>query len=177
MLVANTLLARGVTSILVATVYTGLLVSWPFLACQDGVILLGSKSFLEATKSALRLLQHQDAEAYEFVTEHLDVIVAGPSSRVYPELPLAICTIGSRARQAGETWYASCLAHEAYHVYLRDHPSGRLTPWRGEDAEERCVAYQRYVILRIGGSPALRQYLDGTVRLRYWEVHPLKQDW
>ena len=160
-------------SLLFALAWELLLVLGVRFAVEDGVVILGPQSFVEETENVLRLLKEQDPAAHGLITRHLDVIASGPRSRVYAAPVVSFCTIAPRTRQAGTAWYASTLAHEAYHVFLQS--SGYR--WQGSEAEQACLGYQRDVARIVGANADLLQHLDGALALRYWETQPSTQDW
>lgn len=147
--------------------------SW-WVSPYEELFLVGSKQFREDTKAALRLLQARNQRAYAFTTGRIDLVIEWPNSRVYPELPLTVVTIGRKVRSAGPVWYASHLAHEAYHVYERNQTQGE---WQGELPERRAVDYQRAIARNMGANDALLRYLVSTKASRYWEQPPFAQHW
>ena len=160
-----------------ATMLTVALASGYTMHIHDGVVLLGSRSFIEDTRTALELLYQRDPGAHTFVTTSLDVIAEGRISRVYPGLPLNVMTESARSRAPGPMWYASNLAHEAYHVYLHDRPAPDGPSWRGLEAERACLTYQHAVASRLGADYALLHHIEHGLERRYWEVSPAAQTW
>jgi hypothetical protein len=142
---------------------------------HNGLLLIGPASFIEETQGALDLLAERDPEAYVFVRQTLAVVVQARTSRVYP-FP-NVTTVSERVRKSGPEWYASSLAHEAYHIYLYHQSAATATPWQGSEAERVSLSFQYTVASRLGAKDATLRHLDDALALRYWEVMPSEQSW
>jgi hypothetical protein len=147
------------------------------IGVHDGVVLVGSAAFVQETRDALTLLFVRDPEAHAFVVGSLDAVVSGRISRVYPTTPLDVTTMSARTRAAGTTWYASSLAHEAYHVYQYDEYVRARTPWQGREAERQCLVFQYGVAQRLGATASALDHINYGLNLRYWDVQPVAQTW
>ena len=144
-----------------------------WIAIQDGIVICGSPCFVDQTTAALAYIGTRCPEHLTFISTYLDLILPGTASRVDVGLPVSICTVAPGTRHAGITWYASCLAHEAYHVYLQRSGLASSCP----HAEILCLRFQRRVATQIRAPSQEIQYLSQAASLRYWEVPESEQNW
>jgi hypothetical protein len=124
----------------------------------DGIEVRGDLSFRARTREALGLLR--ETAAISLVQAHVRVIRQGKRSgmRAWGNEPTFVA--GRATWQHSALWYASAIAHDAYHAKLYDtatKTNGGREPsadqWTGVEAERKCLDFQ-YTVLRALNSDA-----------------------
>lgn len=84
--------------------------------------------------------------------------------------------VGNKTAQASVSWYASAIAHDAYHSKLyhdyKDAYGGRVPDlvWSGYDAEMRCLEYQIGILEKIGAPKAEIDYAKSLRGTNWWDA-------
>jgi hypothetical protein len=140
------------------------------------IVIVGDKNFIVQTQKALALLKEKDHKAYFFSQTYLSRIVLSKNSGVKPWQQLPTYEVGQLTAYYGLEWYASTIAHEAFHSklyfdYLNKNPdSGRIpeTIWSGQEAELKSLNYQYRVLKKLGATLAMLRYLHSVSESEYW---------
>src|SRR5207245_4089030 len=79
--------------------------------------------------------------------------------------------VGNRNWQHSVLWYASAIAHDAYHSKLYHETQNSLggkepdaNAWTGTDAERKCLAFQRKVMVELNADPKTIAYLEDCAK-------------
>lgn len=126
-----------------------------------GIGVRGDPAFVAQTRAALVLLQAHAPEAVEIVRRGIGTIAAAERSGLDPFTRgrRPVFQVGPRTASASPTWYASAIAHDAFHAVLyleAAQRGGRPVPddaWTGPGPERQAIAFQLGV-LRAVGAPA-----------------------
>ena len=126
----------------------------------NGIKLSGSEKFIEKTKRALALMP---AEYLDFAVDHLGEIFETEQSGVIPTHTPARFGVGKSTWSASLTWYASCIVHDANHVWL--YRKGQ--PHSGKEPEARCMEKQIAFLEAIGGPKHEIEHLKNLIKTGY----------
>ena len=126
----------------------------------NGIKLTGSEKFIEKTKRALLLMP---TEYLDFAVEHLGEIYETEQSGVMPSHAPARFGVGKRTWDASLTWYASCIVHDANHVWL--YRKGE--PHSGKEPEARCMEKQIAFLEAISAPKSEIAHLKNLIKTGY----------
>lgn len=140
----------------------------------------GNKDFIDNTGEALNLLK--GLPELDFIEEHIKLIKQAESSGMDAKNKIPTSEIGNTYLE-DPAWYASFLAHEAYHSYLYKEgiKKGILddSNWVGRQAEIKCLKFQLAVIKKITKDKSLigevRNLLNNPGN--YFEIEKDYRDW
>jgi hypothetical protein len=92
--------------------------------------------------------------------------------------PRPTFTVGAPTWRHSAIWYASAIAHDAYHAELygaaKKNAGGKepcAAVWTGPEAEKRCLAFQRDVIAALGGDENMLAYIDRCAQNPTYQGH------
>lgn len=149
------------------------------------VAILGDEYCQVETAAALNLLKSQARPNYDLVLRHIGVIEcadAGTGIFVWEDPPRY--RAGAATVQAGRTWYAGTIAHEACHAiqyqdYAQAHPTEEVPPeaFSGELAEAECLGTQKDALTQIGAGEEALETVRNALSTRYWEVEYEERWW
>jgi len=131
----------------------------------EGIEIRGKPEFLFCTQESLGRLQ--STSQFELIRNHVRVIRQGKRSgmKAWAKRPTFI--VGKATWQHSTLWYAGAIAHDAYHAKLyRDakKEKGGKEPdadaWTGAEAEMKCLAFQRQVLLDLHADEKTIAYLE-----------------
>ncbi len=131
----------------------------------DAIEIRGGSEFLLRTQEALALLR--PTSRFADVQSNLGLIRQGKRSgmRAWAQAPTFV--VGKRTWKHSALWYAGAIAHDAYHAKLyadakRAHPGQEPEAdfWTGTEAEKKCLAFQRQVLLELKADEKIISYLD-----------------
>jgi len=132
---------------------------------MDGIELRGSDKFLIRTKEALCMLR--SVPHFGVIRANLAVISQGQRSGMKAWSPKPMLVVGTATWNHSALWYASVIAHDAYHAKLyREAKSkaGGIEPaadsWTGVDAERQCLAFQKQVLAHLGADEQTIAYIE-----------------
>lgn len=135
----------------------------------QSIIITGSPEFISKTKAALKILE-QTPEFY-IVQSSLGAIKSTKHSgvNVCPDIPVYM--VGEATSQSPLLWYASTIAHDAYHSFLYHHEKERLggkepafESWMGKEAEKSCLVFQLGVLQKFTHEECMIGYLQELIR-------------
>ncbi len=135
----------------------------------DGIEIRGRPEFLLQSKQSLELLKPM--AQFKVIQANIAIIRQGNRSgmRAWTENPTFI--VGRRTWEHSVLWYASAIAHDAYHSKLyreAKNAMGGAEPeadaWTGVAAEKQCLAFQREVMLDLNADPETIAYLEDCVK-------------
>ena len=115
--------------------------------------LRGNQSFITKTQRALKYIERRTQGYLQFVEEHINVIAKGPQSGV--SVTDSVFYVGSKTYCASTEWYASCIVHDATHVWL--YRQGK--PHGGREAENVCLDRQREFLIAAGAESSTINYI------------------
>lgn len=126
--------------------------SQPFYPITSIQIQSSNTAFISATTDALHLLE----KSQNFLTAkpYIGIIQEGDHSGMSAWLTPPTYSVNKTTWSAENLWYASTIAHDAYHSYLyhkylEQHPGETSVPadvWTGKQAEIDCMTYQKKVL-------------------------------
>jgi hypothetical protein len=130
-----------------------------------GMEIRGGREFQRRTGEALALLQ--SLSEFEMIHAHLAIIRQGTRSGITAWAERPVFTVGAPTWNHSALWYASAIAHDAYHAKLyRDAKQRqpdrkpRVSAWSGNAAERICLAFQRDVLLSLNANKTIIEYLE-----------------
>ena len=135
----------------------------------DGIEVRGRSEFLLRTGESLALLGR--AARIGFIQANIAVIRQGRRSgmKAWAEKPTFV--VGNRTWQHSVLWYAGAIAHDAYHSKLYHETKNSLggkephaDAWTGADAEKKCLAFQREVMVELNADPKTIAYLEDCAK-------------
>jgi hypothetical protein len=150
----------------------------------------GTPEFVFRTNGALTLLQRSGD--LPLIERHIHTIREARKSGivVYGE---PVFLVGQRTWQAPLVWYASAIAHDAYHVVLYRTAKQRSWSWlfrpgawSGRDAERKCLTFQLQVLQKLEAPLGMLCCIKGhllnpTYQVDYWNrrtyLRRLQQNW
>ena len=111
----------------------------------DNIEIQGDKNFINKTKSALKLLSR--SKTFQEIKKYLGKIkqTEKPTTVMVPWEKPPTCEVG-QTYKSDIKWYASTIAHEAYHSYLYHNNQ----EYAGKNAEQNCVNIQIKVLEELG---------------------------
>ena len=130
---------------------------------EGKVEVVGSPSFIEATKAALRLLRERAPEQADFLEHHVSRVQRHCPSGAAIGRPRSVVHVSDRLWTLPTAIYASMLVHEAVHFYQyrADPRAPRCRPER----EQEAIAYQLDVLHRLAPTSPFIDHLrkqEGT---------------
>ena len=138
----------------------------------DSLIIEGDQRFILWTKQALRLLKLKVPSVYQRVIQkYVKKIKLTKTTGMNLFVKIPTYEVGSKTAYASLKWYASTIAHDAYHAKLYfDYKKNSSRPvplkiYNSKQAELLCIKYQIKVGKKIGLSKLDLDYLktlDGS---------------
>ena len=131
----------------------------------DAIEVRGGSEFVLRTQEALALLR--PTSRFAEVRSNLGLIRQGKRSgmKAWAEKPTFV--VGKRTWRHSALWYAGAIAHDAYHARLyadakrANSDQEREAPaWTGIEAERKCLAFQRQILLELKADDETIAYLD-----------------
>jgi hypothetical protein len=145
------------------------------LETVEGLEVTGSPEFIVKTKEALDSLKH--AKCFKVVKQYIAVIKESETSGMEAWLVKPSYGVGKRTWQAGAVWYASTIAHDAFHSKLYHDAKDKLkgkepsdTAWTGKEAEKKCLRFQADALRQMR---AEKRQIDYVIEL---QKNPTYQD-
>ena len=132
------------------------------------IVIEGSEEFVTIIEDALELLYETDYAAYMIVRQNLRTVreVRGYSGvHVRQGLFDYHPDFWYMREDRRTAWVASCLLHEATHVWLYRHGY----EYAGRRAEEFCNSVQAQFILKAGHRVYAKWLLEDVFEARWWE--------
>jgi hypothetical protein len=128
-----------------------------------GIQLVGNAAFRARSLEALQLLSSRSY--FEVVQQHIAFIKQGARTgmRAWAKPPAFV--VGKATWQHSVLWYASAIAHDAYHskLYHEAKTGGSEPPpgtWTGAAAEKQCLLFQRQVLIALDADPMMIAYIE-----------------
>lgn len=126
----------------------------------EGIEIIGDARFVRRVRAALQLIRDRSPNEFALVKHRVPRIRhASRTGAAFLHRPPAV-HLAWRTADVSLTWCAGALAHEAYHfeLFARGRQDGK-TRARGQEAELRCIAFQRTVLHRVGASSSELRHL------------------
>lgn len=143
---------------------------------RHGIEIRGSEEFVRRTKKSLELLE--STSRLGLIQAHLSTIQQGGRSgmKAWADKPTFVA--GKPTWRHSALWYAGAIAHDAYHSKLYHDAKNALggrnpdaDAWTGAEAEKKCLAFQRQVLLEIGADAATMAYLEKCAKNPTYQGH------
>lgn len=139
---------------------------------MDGLIIEGNRQFVGQTKKALKLLKTRSNLIYKStVLPYIKKIKLHKTSGMNVFAKMPTYEVANQTAFSSLKWYASTMAHDAYHSklyfdYKKKH-KGQVPrkAFANQKSESRCIKFQIKVAKKIGASAADIKYLkslDGS---------------
>jgi hypothetical protein len=134
-----------------------------------GIEIRGGSEFVLRTQEAVALLR--PVAQFDVIRDHLKIIRQGTRSgmKAWAEKPTFI--VGRATWRHSPLWYAGAIAHDAYHAKLyldaKDNRDGKepdIDAWTGAEAEKKCLAFQRQVLLVLNADETIICYVDNCAQ-------------
>lgn len=149
------------------------------------VQIVGDASCQTSAQAALNLLKAKAPTHYAIVQGYIGIIECVPEgSRTFAAQKPPKFFAADATRNAGTTWYAAVLAHEAghsklYRDYKAAHP-GQIVPdsiWTGEAAEKVCLDAQYDALTKLGATMFELDAVRNALKTQYYNVSRTEQWW
>lgn len=132
---------------------------------SSGIKIRGNAEFRLRTQQALALLR--PLGEFEIIQANLGGIRQGKHSGMKAWVKPPTFIVGKPTWNHSALWYASAIAHDAYHAALYS-DARKLCPgqepgadsWTGAAAEKRCLAFQRQVLCALNADERIINYVD-----------------
>lgn len=136
----------------------------------EGIEVQGSREFVLRTQQSLQLLQ--STPQFAVVRPYFGAIRQGKRSGmdVYADPPTY--EVGFPTWSHSALWYASTIAHDAYHSKL--YHDGEV--WTGKEAERVCLKFQREVLIELKAGNELILYLDQLIKNPTYQGDPESEE-
>jgi len=130
-----------------------------------GIEIRGTREFLLGTQQSLALLQ--TTSQFDVIRTHIATIRQGKRSgmKAWAKNPTFI--VGTATWQHSALWYAGAIAHDAFHAMLYLDAKGKnpdtepnADAWTGAEAEKKCLAFQRRVLLELNADQQTITYIE-----------------
>ncbi len=165
-------LQRFFFSLLVVLAISGFML--PQGIVEGRPLVVGDSVFTSRTNNALNLLNEKSLSGWDVVCKYVGKIKQYHRSgmNVYAIPPTF--EVGEDTFRASVTWYASAIAHDAYHSklyfeYLEKHGSVPHEVWTGNDAEMQCLEFQIQILEEIGAPQSEIKYAKSLVGTNWWD--------
>ena len=142
----------------------------------DGIEVRGRVAFRARTREALELLRL--TAFFEAARDHIAVIRQGRRSGMKAWADKPTFTVGKATWKHSAVWYAGAIAHDAYHAKLYfDAKGGKRgkepdsDAWTGAEAEKRCLAFQRRVLVELNADEKIIEYIDRCAQDPTYQGH------
>jgi hypothetical protein len=140
----------------------------------EGIEIRGHNEFRLRTKASLELLK--PTPQFELIRAHIATIRQGRRSGMKARARKPTFVVGKPTWHHSVIWYAGAIAHDAYHSKLYREAKDGLgdrepdpDAWTGVEAEKKCLAFQRQVLLQLSADPDTIAYIEQC------EKHPTYQ--
>jgi len=100
--------------------------------------IIGRKKFKERTREALELLE--TSQSFQKISSYIETIGEGEISGI--DVFRKTFKVSEKTWTSDLYWYASCIAHDAYHSFCFSHGK----PWIWEKGEKESLAFQIKVL-------------------------------
>lgn len=131
---------------------------------HHGIEVRGDVDFERRTDEALSLLR--PLRQFAIIRQNLFVIRQARRSGMKAWLAKPTFMVGRPTWSHSALWYASAIAHDAYHskLYRDAHKRGggqapRIGTWTGMEAEKKCLSFQRRVLIALDADAKLIDYV------------------
>jgi hypothetical protein len=151
----------------------------------EGIDIVGSNAFIATTRNALEVLK--TTRCFETIRSNLQVIEEGSRSGVYPHVEGAKFIVGYRTWTSHLIWYASGIAHEAYHNVIYRSPKTwrwiRPAFWNRKQDERECLEFQLGVLGELNAPNVMVEYVlklmvNPNYIPRWWNLfNYLREPW
>ena len=142
----------------------------------DGVEVRGGTAFRARTREALELLRL--SPLFGAARDQIAVIRQGRRSGMKAWADRPTFTVGKATWSHSVVWYAGAIAHDAYHAKLycdaKDGKRGKEPDndaWTGVEAEKRCLAFQRQVLLELNADEKIIAHIDQCAQNPTYQGH------
>jgi hypothetical protein len=144
---------------------------------SPSIQITGDKNFITKTKAALKLLQEKAPDAYKITVTYIGRIQQHNFSGMAAYETPPTYKVGASTVNASLTWYASTIAHDAYHSKLYHdyvYTYKEAVPnevWTGMDAEMKCLEIQIQALESMGASASEIEYARSLRGKNWWDLN------
>lgn len=131
--------------------------------------IIGSKSFVEKTQSALTVIMRKSTREYNFVKAHIQRIFEYPNTFMYIyEKPTYYV---GKSVDKDPIWYASCLIKEAWHKWyayesIDDNRRGKNNLYDGLEYEIACLEKQIQFLRRFDNTEEMINQIKEEIEFK-----------
>jgi len=139
----------------------------PTTSTSSSIKILGDATCQSQTQAALSLLQEKTLVHYNVINQYIGVIQCTEAdSGMYAWEEPPRYQAGAATRNAGTSWYAGTIAHDACHS--KQYHEG--IDFTGRTAEAQCLAVQADALQKMGASQSTLDYVQNIINSEYWNV-------
>ncbi len=142
----------------------------------EDIEIRGNPEFRFCTQKAIDRLR--SIPQFELILNHVAVIRQGRRSGMKAWAEKPTFTVGAATWRHSVIWYASAIAHDAYHAKLYFDAKGGShakepdnDAWTGVEAEKSCLAFQRQVLLELNADEKIIAYIDRCAENPTYQGH------
>jgi hypothetical protein len=135
----------------------------------QGIEVHGDVEFRRRTDEALSLLR--PLRQFAIIRQHLSVIRQARRSGMKAWSAKPTFMVGRPTWSHSALWYAGAIAHDAYHAKLYDDAkrrgggkAARIDSWTGVEAEQKCLCFQRRVLVKLSADEKMIDYVTRCAR-------------
>jgi hypothetical protein len=135
----------------------------------DGIEIFGEPAFLLQSKKSLDLLK--STSQFKVIQAHVAIIRQGNRSGMKAWAKNPTFLVGRRTWKHSALWFAGAIAHDAYHSKLYrdakdaiDGAEPAADAWTGAEAEKKCLAFQRDVMVELNADRKTIVYLEDCAK-------------
>jgi hypothetical protein len=152
----------------------------PFLSRKSEIVnsieIRGGNDFILHTKAALNLLRPMPF--FIEIQRYIGVIKQAKRSGMKAYAGKPTFKVGKPTWQHSAFWYASSMAHDAYHSKLyreaKSKNNGRRPDadcWTGTQAEKKCLAFQLLVLKELNADETMTAYVKALEKNPTYQGH------
>ena len=130
-----------------------------------GIEVRGSAAFRRQTQQALALLF--PLAQFQIIRTNLAMIRQARHSGMNARAKTPTFLVGKPTWSHSPVWYAGAIAHDAFHAELYSSAKQRRAgkepladSWTGAEAEKKCLAFQRQVLLAVNADESMIGYVE-----------------
>jgi hypothetical protein len=144
----------------------------------DHIQIRGSRAFINLTRVALECLRSTQcgAEIWQLLT----IIRKARRSGVQAHQAVPVISVGITVWTSPMIWYASGIAHEAFHIKLYREAKARagghepeITAWAGVAGEKKCLEFQLRVLEELRAEAHFLEYVKDLMKSPDYQGDPL----
>lgn len=144
--------------------------------------IIGDNNCQSDTLNALQLISEKAPTHYAIVIKYIgsiECVSEGSGMFAYENPPRY--AVGDKTRNAGITWYAGTIVHDAghsklYNDYKDSNESVPSDVWTGKNAESICIQAQLDAVIEMNGPQDQIDYIKKSLDTDYYNI-PYSERW